>query len=285
MKIKQLDESDKTPLKVEESPIVEDPPKDKKPLKELPLGKRTIEILHEALANITWIRRGMIVDDDFQRMNRDWLYARRIVGYKLADEILKGCKNGICYSVPDYYFPYLNCISLNEFKEIKAYLIWVQNRNRWRLSDDETKVNYLYACEEIEQNKINCSCSYDIEIPTYIKKYISESKKNHFEAIIRRKAYWNGIFERNQSGEYNWEKAKNFVNAIYKPLDATNKLNKEEVLNIINLIDGNHHLTNMFEYSIRCNLFRHVGLTRSPSPDERQLTYCAKTGEQITKGN
>ena len=244
--------------------------------------KKQINNYHEVYASLIWFRRGQIIDDDYNRINKDWLDARRIVGYKLADDILDGCKKGTCYSVPQYYLPYLSSLSINEFKEIKSYLMWEKLSKTIPVKQLNAKSIYLDACKEVEQHKINCKCSYDEEIPKNIRSYLLEVRQKAYNETIRRKAYWNSLNENNNDDIHNWHSAEKIVSSIYKPLEKTNRLNKKQVLNIVSLIDKNHHLTNMFEYVIRCHLFKNQGLTRKPSKDERELlTCCAKTHDLI----
>lgn len=241
-----------------------------------------INLLHEAAATILWFERGKTTTYDYDRINRDWLDARRIVGFKLADAILTGCQNGICYSIPTDYFSYLSSISILEFKKLKAYFLWLHCHDGVPKSDEESESIYLDACEEVEQGRINCKCLESNEIPENIKSFLLLSKQNYYFEIIKRKAHWNSIFEKNYDEEYNWAKAEKLVGAIYDPIESFDSLSKDDVLNIVKLIDENHHLTNMFEYSLRCHLFRQKGLTRPPLSNLRSLAFCIKTMEPIS---
>ena len=246
-----------------------------------PISEIQAKYYHEMYATIVWFARGKIADNNYERKKADWLDARRLVGFKISDELLNGCKNGVCYPLPEYSLVYLSSISLHEFKEIKSYLMWERVRNRVELSESEQKAVYLDACTEIESHKINCQCHSEGQIPKDIREYLAKNRKNNYENIIRRKAFWNGIYENNTNSDYNWNKAKEIVDAIYRPLESTESLTKKQIIDIVSLIDENHHLTNMFEYLIRCYLFRHKGLTRIPDKAQRSTIHCAKTGDTI----
>ena len=249
------------------------------------VSEEIVGVLHKIYARILWFERGGIDKYDLHRMNCDWLDARRIVGYKLADEVIKECESGSCHPIPDHYFSYLSAISLNEFKAIKAYLMWEARYEGVDVPEATTESIYLESCEEIEHSKVNCECESDQDIPIHISDFLMDSQRVPYHNIIKRKAYWSSLSEENPDPDYHWRKAEKFVDTVYKPLASGGGLRQDHVVDIILIIDENHHLTNMFEYCIRCHLLRNVGLNRLQSGDGRAaLVRCAQTGLAIKKG-
>ena len=80
-------------------------------------SEETVSVMHEMQSQILWLKRGMKEDKDKGRMDRDWNDARKFVGYRLADDLIRECEKGKCDRIPPYYYSYLSAISVEEFKE------------------------------------------------------------------------------------------------------------------------------------------------------------------------
>lgn len=157
---------------------------------------------------------------------------------------------------------------------MSAYFIWVNSHGRKSLTDKISSDIFLKACGQIEKKLINHKCEQDKDIPSHIREYIKDCMSKSYHNIVRRKAWWNGVYEECYNSEYNWNKAKEFVDTFYKPIASDDELSTEVVSKIVKKIDENHQLTNMFEYCIRCYLLQHTGLTRRSSPDGRDISLC-----------
>ena len=207
-------------------------------------SEQVIPMLNDIYALMLWKDRDARIDQDLDRMRNDYLDARRIIGCKLADEIMENCntENAVCRDMPEHYFPYLCSISLMEFKEMKAYFLWAEKYGRAHVSEKIKRQIFLEACDKIENSCINCSNKINRKIPKHILNFLIYSKKTQYHNMIKRKAYWNGAYEQSSDPYYNWKKAETFVKAIYDPFETSTELTKDEVISIIDTIEKNHHL-------------------------------------------
>ncbi len=231
-------------------------------------SKEVIPMLNDIYATLLWKERNSIIDGDFNRMNNDFLDARRTIGCKLMDDIISECgkEDAACHQIPEHYFPYLCSISLMEFKKMKAYYLWTVKYGRSEISDDQKNKIYLEACDKIENSCINCSNKSAEKMPKHILNFLRDSKKSQFNNIIKRKSYWNGMYENCSDPYHNWKKAEAFAQAVYDPFESPGKLTRDDVIDIIDVINHNHHLTSLFEYCIRCRLMKQAGLSKKSPP-------------------
>ena len=59
-------------------------------------SEETVSAMHQMQSQFLWLKRGMKVDHDKERMDKDWIDARRFVGYTLADDLIHECEDGKC---------------------------------------------------------------------------------------------------------------------------------------------------------------------------------------------
>ncbi len=112
-----------------------------------------LEVLTALHADFLWINRGMLVDNDYKRIESDWQDAVRMVGFKIGDDVLTDFKRGIYFNIPNAYFKYLNSITIEEYKNIKAYFIWKERESVRHDDQDSDKEDYLKACSFLPEEE------------------------------------------------------------------------------------------------------------------------------------
>ena len=212
----------------------------------------SLQGLNWAWAKILWIERGAIEDANTTRIQDDYLDARRIVGFILADHILESCNNGICPELPEYYYEYLNALSVDEYKKNKAYVIW---ENNGRIVDEDKERiarDYYEACSLLPWKQTAAyKCQATIIEP--LLAYIKDKKKVNKSKISRRKAYWAYL-----AGDANESRCINvadeYVDEFYdhasNSLDSNNSDDSDLSKDLYHLVKGHNHIANMFEACI-----------------------------------
>lgn len=206
----------------------------------------------------------------------NWYEAKRIIGYKCADDIINSCKScntkqSNCHLFPTHYYDYLNSLSVDEFKKMKAYFIW--KKNGGEISNEKSKIDkdYLDACNEItflvKSNKTKKK-SINIPLPNHTVNYINDINLVDANKITKRKAFWNYLETMNCDSDYNWKCAEKFVTQLYQKL-RDNDSNAS--LELCELLDKNHHIVNMFEFCLRCYLLQSCGLTILDLYNKKQI--------------
>ena len=202
--------------------------------------------LNIAWARIFWINRGAIKDNNFDRMRVDFLDARRTICFLVADAILENFLNGYPFEIPEYYFPYLSRISLQEYKDIKAYTIWEGKGET--IDDNIERMNrdYLEGCSIIPAKKLMVGREKPHISDKFIK-YINTVAEDDKIKLVERKAYWRFCagFEDHKD---NWYKANDYVDNFYSyAKNALIQGHDNVPIDYFEIVFENNHIANMFE--------------------------------------
>lgn len=108
-------------------------------------SEKDLELLTQLHAQIAWIIKGSLLDDNSMRLAADWYQAKQIVGFKLGDNILQEFRENYFFPIPKYYNKYLKKITIDEYKRYKAYFIWLDKYGT-EIDYNSSVQNYLEAC-------------------------------------------------------------------------------------------------------------------------------------------
>ena len=208
--------------------------------------KRELEMFTMVWATLLWHERGCIEDGDINREKVDFMDAKRFVGFLVGDQVLENFVEEKSFPIPDYYFDYLNSLSVDEYKKIKAYLIWQKGGKIRDNNYDRQREDYLKACcflpnEELIKEKGRVT-------PTKtLTKYVTDTNRVNKSLIKNRKAYWCYMLGCTDQPA-NYCEAHQYVESFYdnaKP--ALVKGHDKVQPDYFHLVHENHHLANMFE--------------------------------------
>lgn len=224
-------------------------------------SEETVSVMHQMQSQFLWLKRGMKVDKDKSRMDKDWNDARKFVGYSLANNLIQACKNGSCDRIPSFYVPYLSAISIEEFKEMKAYFIWKDKYDGCDADDDLKKRIYLEACDEIRRCKVNCLNKTE-NMPEELIVLLVDQHTSAQPDLLERRAFWNSVRGNNPDAFHNWRVAEEFNALLFGDLLSSTPISTECINNYFERTEEAPHLTTMFEYSIRCPLLKNSGISK-----------------------
>lgn len=209
-------------------------------------SQRELEMFNMVWARLLWHERGCIEDGDINREKTDFMDARRFVGFLVAEQVLENFVKEKSFPIPDYYFDYLNSVSVDEYKKIKAYMIWM---NKGAIRDgnyERQREDYMKACtflpnEELIKKKGRATPSKTIA------EYVTDTDRVNKNKIQNRKAYW-CYMSGSTDQVANHCEAHQYVESFYdnaKP--ALVKGHDKVQPDYFHLVHGKHHLANMFE--------------------------------------
>ena len=222
--------------------------------------------MHEMQSQILWLKRGMKEDKDKGRMDRDWNDARKFVGYRLADDLIRECEKGKCDRIPPYYYSYLSAISVEEFKNMKAYFLWRERYEGEDVSDDVAREIYFEACEKIRRCKVNC-LNETKKIPDALKRLLKNQHGSPSRDLMERRAFWNHAQNKERDSMRNWKVAEEITLLLYGDLLSSRQISTKIVNDYFNRTEEIPHLITMFEYSVRCPILKNGGINKKTIPN------------------
>ena len=205
-----------------------------------------LQALNFVWARLLWISRGAVRNNDVARINADFLDAKKIVGFILADGLLRSFFEGSHLELHRYYFDYLESLNIEEFKQIKAYTIW--ERNGEIINDDigRMKGDYLEACTILPDEE-KLSEREPAKPPASLMEYINSmnlTDTNELKTRIVNWCYLAGYSDH----EGNHRRAHNYIEEFYR--NAPTAIMKGHMfveMDYFQLVFENPHMANMLE--------------------------------------
>ncbi len=157
------------------------------------------------------------------------------------DEVIRGCRLGICPKLETEWLTLLDELSLDKCTEMKAYHIWRAKGKPWQ---NETKFrveDWQAACKDIEVI-ISCRRNLESDLGNQIK---SISLQKTPQELNKKKALL-------YSMRYPWKDAlENFYSAINYVNSVLNILGGQSA-EIVNLIKPNTSMVSMLDLFVIC---------------------------------
>ncbi len=212
--------------------------------------EREIKKIHENKALINAINR-RFAPSTSEEIKRDWFYGKHMLGRDLAEFMVHEMYSNKDYEImlSDALIPYLEEISVDDYKETLAWLDW-KEYFQCKIDDNKGRIDHdwFLACDFIRD--FLTSNSKSIQPDPSVEEYLDDTYNKNRAATVDKKAFLNYLAYPQNDSITNHGVAETYVDNFIQLIKVIFSGNISKIPELCDHILDNPQMANMIEFNI-----------------------------------